>query len=513
MFAIAWQYLSGRATAKEIDDQQKAEWPPHPDRVFQALVAAWGERECAANEHAALEWLERQTPPQLAAPEVDQSAIQVTQAFVPVNDTPSPIKGSGKNIKLCPEIRDIPLGRDRQPRTFATVHVGDAVCALIWTESDPSPADRAALETLCRAVTHVGHSRSLVRMWVTETPPETVWEPATPGHRVRNGLKLRVPHAGRLRRLEQAYKEFVAGRLARNAWPVSQWWEYVPCRQELGIPHGTWESSLIVFRRVGGDGMPGLLQAPAFVRALRATLIAAADGNARAMPWISGHEPNGRPMERSHLAVLPLAHVGHEHADGHLLGMAIALPREMSADERQGVCEVVPGEFALHAGELGTMQLVEEERLEKTCPRALQTTTWTGPAMRWGTVTPIALDRLPPRRHEGDDAWVADELVRCCLRQGLPAPEAVESLPVSPHIGAPTCRAFPTLRRKPDGANRWHVHAVLQFGQPVEGPLVFGAGRYQAYGLCRPLPAEDTMKRGEESVPDAEQVSQHPPAT
>jgi CRISPR-associated protein Csb2 len=31
------------------------------------------------------------------------------------------------------------------------------------------------------------------------------------------------------------------------------------------------------------------------------------------------------------------------------------------------------------------------------------------------------------------------------------------------------------------------VHAVIQFGAPVEGPLVLGAGRYLGYGLCLPL--------------------------
>ncbi len=44
MLVIAWQYLTGRSVATDFADRQAAEWPPHPDRVFQALVAAWGER-------------------------------------------------------------------------------------------------------------------------------------------------------------------------------------------------------------------------------------------------------------------------------------------------------------------------------------------------------------------------------------------------------------------------------------------------------------------------------------
>jgi CRISPR-associated protein Csb2 len=37
------------------------------------------------------------------------------------------------------------------------------------------------------------------------------------------------------------------------------------------------------------------------------------------------------------------------------------------------------------------------------------------------------------------------------------------------------------LKRKP------HTHAVLIFDRPIGGPIFIGAGRYQGYGLCRPL--------------------------
>jgi CRISPR-associated protein Csb2 len=39
--------------------REEAEWPPHPDRLFQSLVAAWGRDENPDDEErAALEWLE-----------------------------------------------------------------------------------------------------------------------------------------------------------------------------------------------------------------------------------------------------------------------------------------------------------------------------------------------------------------------------------------------------------------------------------------------------------------------
>jgi CRISPR-associated protein Csb2 len=192
---------------------------------------------------------------------------------------------------------------------------------------------------------------------------------------------------------------------------------------------------------------------------------------------------------------MALGHVGHEHADGHLLGMALALPHGMALQDEEAVldalaeaCDPETGELELHAGRAGSMLLAEDSR--SGLPRALRAETWTGPSVCWGSVTPIAIDRLPPRRHEGNDAWVAEQLSESCTRQGLPAPVEVGILPVSPHRGAPPCRAFPPLLRKPDGARRWHVHARIRFAESVEGPLLLGAGRYRGYGLCKPLPLD-----------------------
>jgi CRISPR-associated protein Csb2 len=503
MFAIAWQYLSGRVTAKEVDDHQKVEWPPHPDRVFQALVAAWGERACDPQERAALEWLEGQEAPRLSAPEIggDDLKRAVTQVFVPVNDVDS----RGKDgCRVLPEMRP------RKDRTFASLHIGEeTICALVWPDADPTPAARAALEGVCAAVTHVGHSRSLVRMWVTSTPPAPVWQPAPQNSRYRSDCKLRIPHAGRLRRLEEAHRALVEGRLARNAWPTSMWRDYVRVAPQTDHPHSPWQTQLIVLRISAGQGAPGLVQAPAFVRAMRAKLIKAADRQPLAMPWVSGHATDSQFLTLPHVAVLPLPHVGHEHADGHLLGLALAMPREIPADDEQSVYATLAealgdGHARLWAGASGEIQLQEEERSIYTRPQALRPETWCRHAACWGSVTPIVLDRMPPRRHRDLDAWAAEQIATACRRQGLPQPETIAILPVSPHAGAPACREFPPLNRKPDGATRWHVHARIQFASPVAGPLILGAGRYHGYGLCKPL---SPAKRDASFAPNAESIS------
>ena len=47
MFAIAADYLMGWAMASaDGSRKQAAEWPPHPDRLYMALAAAWFETGC-----------------------------------------------------------------------------------------------------------------------------------------------------------------------------------------------------------------------------------------------------------------------------------------------------------------------------------------------------------------------------------------------------------------------------------------------------------------------------------
>src|SRR5262249_37902283 len=91
MFALEVEYLTGRAVASKLDDRDAAEWPPHPGRIFMALVAAHLERDPEdAAERAALLWLEGLKPPEISAAEA--SHREVLDVFVPVNDNLGPDK-------------------------------------------------------------------------------------------------------------------------------------------------------------------------------------------------------------------------------------------------------------------------------------------------------------------------------------------------------------------------------------------------------------------------------------
>lgn len=479
MFAIAWQYLTGRSVATHPTDRQLAEWPPHPDRVFQALVAAWGEGDADAPGAAALRWLEAQTAPQIAPPTGDRvQSGSSPKVFVPVNDSNAQVwKKSGKLVFAQP-IRELNIGRDRQPRSFpSTVVEPTATCALIWPDAAPGE-HRARLARLCAQVIRIGHSRSLVRMWLTDEPPPATLVPATGA---RRSCVLRCPGAGRLASLQAS---FVAGRRPDTA----PWVGYEePAPQ---VDHrGAFDHRLVVFRRHDGSRLY-LPQTAIWTEALRATLIQAADAEPAVKALVSGHAADGSALQVPHAAYLPLAFVGDQHADGHLLGLGLALPHELDPALEFGLYQAIAacldesGHLRLTAGRAGAARFVIEDRPAPA--KALAAATWAAAARRWSTVTPIVLDRQPPRRHADQDAFAAEEIARACARQGLPPPIEIGILPVSACRGAPPARAFPALPRRSDGGKRWHTHAVLTFAEPVAGPLILGAGRYRGYGLCRP---------------------------
>ncbi len=199
MFSIAIRYLNGWAMAA-VDGakKEKAEWPPHPDRVFMALAAAWFETGEDAEEGAALRWLEEQGSPAIAASDAGQR--EVLTVFVPVNDARASKKvpdGSDldklkdKGLDLLPEFRS------RQPRSFPVVIPHDPIIHFIWTEPLPSQY-KAAMDSLLSNITYVGHSASLVQAWIADHVPAPRWLP-------RNGFvrhHLRVPHPGRLTALK-----------------------------------------------------------------------------------------------------------------------------------------------------------------------------------------------------------------------------------------------------------------------------------------------------------------------
>jgi CRISPR-associated protein Csb2 len=543
MFALGLRYLMGWAMAA-ADGREKirAEWPPHPDRVFMALAAAWFETGENSAQGAALRWLEALPAPYVAASDAQirgsDRRVAPVVSYVPVNDSKLGKKVSS-TVSLG-KLKDagldiLPEYRSRQPRSFPVAIPELSDVFLIWQEIDAS-AHLDALRTLADSVTHVGHSASLVQMWVESVPPEAVWHPSE--KTAAAAQRMRVSYQGRLDYLRNrmnrdsciAYRD-LAATIKRNESdkkmmtdkvekkaataklkalksefaqfngiePVTfrpedaRWQGYARADALLNdeTPSSLFDPQLLVIA-VRGRHYP-LVSALRMTGALRGALL---NSCPEPIPeWLSGHVPaNNEPTRKPHLAMLPLPFVGSDHADGHVMGLAFALPRELNPEDTARCLN--PLLWDMQTGAPRTFKLFDGQWLEATAevelrgapPHNLRSETWTRAAKVWASVTPVVLDR----HFKGATKWnqSAESLKTACERIGLPRPELVLLNSVSSVEGVPPAHRFPALRRKRYGGSMEHIHATFVFAEPVTGPVLLGAGRFRGYGFCRPMDGE-----------------------
>jgi len=472
MFGFTIRYLRGSVTAADVSrgsEKDLVEWPPHPDRLFCALVQAWADAGCPAAGRTALEWLEGLGPPLLRCGNVLSS--HSVQHYVPVNDNWSLVNNKGKPFAL---IQESLLTRDRKPRRFAVGTLSEEVVHLWWPDAAPTPELASTLGDLARGIACLGHSSSLVAVDLLSKAEDLSpnWLPGPDGN-----LSLRVPVPGRLRELVEAHQQ-------NRRPPVGEWTTYGAPKTSAIVSQGH-HRDLIVFR-LAGDRPPLPLEATAKVIAVwRAALLARADHPVSEA--ISGHAADStpeapRPSPRPHLALLPLADVAHPFARGHLLGLAAALPAQLTAAERRACLRALGRVDELTLGSLGLWRL---ERCGAAERRAtLLEETWSRPSCLWSSVTPVVLGRYPDKLW-GDEAR---ELIRgACQIAGLPEPSVVALAPVAWVLGVPPAFRFPPLPSRPGKPRRAHVHALLEFDRPVAGPVLVGAGRHLGYGVFRQL--------------------------
>ena len=464
-------YRGALGPADEVPD-----WPPQPDRVFSALVSAWASRGERSDERSALEWLEEQNPPTVHAS--DHASRTAPDVFVPPND-PRFSKTAKTYLQVMPE------ARRRQPRRFPVARPDNPVLAVVWPE-DPGDNRCEVLDGIARDVGYLGHSASLVRCRFRR---EDSMKPVHPGLPARRRV-----YPGRLVELEAAHR-------ANPVRPRIQ-----PGASVSGPPASSTASSgdWLVLDVVEGEA-PDLRASALVCRALRRAVMSGYRrvGLGDAIPEsVSGHTPDRRPTLRPHLAVVPLAFAGYEHADGRVFGYAWAPPP--GVDLRRQVPgfiaafeEIAPYDHGRERRvlELAGSPLIKPLRLAPagaTLKRSLSPEPYLQSARVWASVTPIVLDRHLKRKGGGE---IREMLAGACENAGLPRPDpdririgrhsAVEGAPPArPSAGEP-----PWTRWKvPESlATRSLVHAVIDFEQETAGPVLLGAGRFTGLGLCRRL--------------------------
>ena len=128
---------------------------------------------------------------------------------------------------------------------------------------------------------------------------------------------------------------------------------------------------------------------------------------------------------------------------------------------------------------------------ETSLERTLRGVEWEGPSRRWATATPAAIPhpgKLSGSPGESRRAWAkaADKIAAMCEAVGLPRPEVEPSFD-PPLRGGRSSRDFPAFRPSERFPPARLLHAMVEFGEPVAGPIAIGLGRYRGLGLLQPI--------------------------
>ncbi|WP_158558150.1 type I-G CRISPR-associated protein Csb2 [Spongiactinospora gelatinilytica] len=436
------------------------EWPPHPARVFCALVAS---AQCQ-EDWDALGWLERSGSPQVWA-DASVSATRI-DSYVVTNQVEA--RGGSQTWP----------GRTNGARSRASVTPEGEDFAVIWPEAVVPAEVLARLQRMAFGVPYVGRSTSQSEVTAATVLPgeRQGWTRWAPSHvRAAQVCDLRVPYPGYVEALREVYD------LGGRAWEVARAVPYAPLVDEQPVAEPVrlpWDDLMIwgferPRARIGGD------QVLRFTTVLRKAVLDHVGTDVP--PQVSGHGAD----DRAHVAFLALPDVGHGHADGHLLGVALALPRDMPAEEWKRLVRAVAGEDRLAwLAPWSKRKSIELRYGADPRRRTLAVQTWrgsTGGSRSWVTATPMVTDGMIRARRN-----VEDLVAKSLLRVGCPEPVELEVSPAPLIEGAiwrPRCENVPRNRL----ANRPMVHVRVRFDRPVVGPLLAGSLRYLGLGLFVPV--------------------------
>jgi CRISPR-associated protein Csb2 len=417
MFALRVTYLTGRvysAAFDDGDDKAEPEWPPHPSRLFSALVSAWGDGGAEEELRPALEWLENQEAPEIHAGSC--TVRKLVKPFVPVNDS-----------------RTLPEDRPRKPRAFPSATLSHPDVYFIW-RTQPPESVRSALDQILNRTSSLGHSSSLVAVEMADgipAGPWTAWHPDAP-----SGTRLRIAYPDRLKDLIKRYERFQKdpNKIHRPSLGRTTLYDE-PAEAREEAPQGVFDRMIILRRDEGPRA--SLRSALSVVAALRGAMLALAP---QPIPeFVSGHaaestDENPVRSVRSHVALAALPFAGALHATGDLLGVAVLLPKMLTEEERT-ICWGIASEIKELRMPWGLWKVSVTDAEEQR--RAILPETWTRPCNAWSTVTPFVFDRYPKDPYGQE----AEQIVRdAFLRVGLPEPKSID-LPITPGRSE-----FPKLR-------------------------------------------------------------------
>lgn len=426
--------LAGRYAAHTPGLVAVAEWPPHPARLFSALVAGAASAGVPLERLAGLE-----QPP--------------TVFWAAENPCRSKLDGHWQ-----PDPDLAPTGKFTKGRvTWSHVEADQVV--FDWPSQG---VDTLAVTTAATHVGYFGRASTPAHLTITvnpDTDPDLArWEPARNG----NGTPVRVPYPGMIEDLIEIHDIGAAG-WAQQSTPTRN---YRPVGRATSATVTAWTMTSIWRAERPVPQRDTLTTAETFRAAVLAQI--KATGGDLLGQTAAGHTP-----DIPGIAVLPLPYVGGEHATGRILGVGVAIHRDS------------PAELTTVINQIGVVRS-EQHRWNPTgnpatTPWTLQPKRWTGPATTWTSISPVVLHR--PSNSTRRQTRNAYDLLT--TDTGI-EPAEVTAGPYPIVVGATRQWTNNQIIRRAGCRERAWV--TVRYPEPVTGPILAGRTSRFGIGLFIPLP-------------------------
>lgn len=484
------------------------EWPPSPMRTFQALVNAASLRYrglvLPVDVESALALIES-IRPSIIAPDAFPSTVGY-RAYVPHNQADL-VSAAWHRGNIEASIASHRMEKDIRPMRIACT--GEAMPALHYL----FPLDRSiddcqqllnVIRPCVRSISSLGWGIDLVAADATLLNGDFLpneaghrWQPASKGQ-----YRLRVPRRGSLHSLRQRHDRFlhriVGGQFnpvppvtavdvityARDTDSVSRPYAIFKL---LDVNEDTYRYPHAKFMHIAGMVRHAAIEImkkdPPHWRQ---------NDDAWVENFICGHRGDSE-LPHHQLSYVPLASIGHEHADALIRNVMIIAPfgfeRELEylAQRLDGykLTPEYPIETITTRPTSKSPSRISLERFTPP-PHKFIRQSYLGTSKEWATVTPAIL----PGHDDHKPAKTEKLILKALAQSGIDQPCEFIWSAIPNFKNCLTAYKYDRQKRRtgyyrPDHLeNLTAVHLRLTFEQPVSGPLVIGAGRHHGFGLC-----------------------------